>query len=136
MKFPFFEMSASWFLVSVYLIWILESRFDRTTNQVQLCEFWKHVSLLDSFLLMVTFFTASLSSNTYNKASCRADWTFEGTESISTLVFFETCDVCEHHSQVAPIDLKHEKYFQEQKRLDSIIPERANHPVLILRPKR
>ena len=32
--------------------------------------------------LMIILITASLSSNTYNKASCREDWTFEGTESI------------------------------------------------------
>ena len=31
----------------------------------------------------------------------------------------EAYDVCEHHYQVAPIHLKHEKHFQEQKRLDS-----------------
>ena len=34
----------------------------------------------------------------------------------------EACDVCEYHTQVAPIDLKHEKHFQEQKQLDPIIP--------------
>ena len=32
---------------------------------------------------MIILITASLSSNTYNKASWRADWTFEGTESMS-----------------------------------------------------
>ena len=48
----------------------------------------------------------------------------------------ETCGVCVHHSQVSPIDLKHEKYFQEQKQLDPIVPERANHPISVLCPKR
>ena len=33
--------------------------------------------------LIIILITASLSSNTYNKASWRADWTFEGTESMS-----------------------------------------------------
>ena len=39
--------------------------------------------------LMIILITASLSSNTYNKASWREDWTFEGTESIIsiTLIF-------------------------------------------------
>ena len=30
-------------------------------------------------------------------------------------------------TQVSLIDLKHEKYFQEQKQLDPIIPEQATH---------
>ena len=38
----------------------------------------------------------------------------------------EVYDVCEHHSQVSLIDLKHEKHFQEQKQLDPIVPEQAN----------
>ena len=33
--------------------------------------------------LIIILITASLSSNTYNKASWRADWTFEGTASMS-----------------------------------------------------
>ena len=49
-KLPLFNMSASWFLVSMYLIWILgPSWFDRTTNQAQLCGLWKHVSLSGFF---------------------------------------------------------------------------------------
>ena len=39
-------------------------------------------------------------------------------------------------SNSVPIHLKHEKYFQRQKQLDPIIPEQANHPVSIQRPKR
>ena len=30
---PLVKMSASWFLVSMYLIWILESRLIRSNNQ-------------------------------------------------------------------------------------------------------
>ena len=48
----------------------------------------------------------------------------------------EGYDVCEHHYQVAPIDLKHEKHFQEQKQLDPIIPEQANHLISAQCPKR
>ena len=40
---------------------------------------------------------------------------------------FETYDVCDHHYQVAPIHLKHEKHFQEQKQLDPI-DSRAGNP--------
>ena len=32
-KFLFVSMSASWFLVSMFLIWILESRLSRSDNQ-------------------------------------------------------------------------------------------------------
>ena len=32
--------------------------------------------------------------------------------------YCETCGVCDHYSQVSPIDLKHEKHFQEQKPSD------------------
>ena len=39
-----------------------------------------HCRLLPFIIILIT---ASLSSNTYNKASWRADWTFEGTESMS-----------------------------------------------------
>ena len=48
-EFPLVSVSASWFLVSMYLMdpnW-----FDRTTNQEQLCGFWKHVSLSGFFPL-------------------------------------------------------------------------------------
>ena len=38
---------------------------------------------LDILTLIIILITASLSSNTYNKASWRADWTFEGTASMS-----------------------------------------------------
>ena len=86
---------------------------------------------------MIILITASLSSNTYNKASWRADWTFEGTESMSKHRFYcEICGVCLYHSQVAPFDLKYEKYFQRQKQLDTMIPEQANHLISVLCPER
>ena len=70
------------------------------------------VGLLPFLIILIT---ASLSSNTYNKASWRADWTFQGTESMSfiTSIYWEICSVYFHHSQVSPFDLKYEKYFQE-----------------------
>ena len=46
-------------------------------------------------------------------------------------IYSETCGVCLHHSQFSPFDLKYENYFQEQKQLDPIIPEQANHPVSV-----
>ena len=75
----------------MYLMWILESRLIRSNNKSKatlwVLETCLNVGLL---LLMIILITASLSSNTYNEASWRADWTFEGTESISsvTSIFF------------------------------------------------
>ena len=81
-KFPLVSMSASWFLVSMYLIWILESKLIRSNNQSRaarwVLETWLIVGLLPFMIILIT---ASLSSNTYNKASWCEHWTFEGTRS-------------------------------------------------------
>ena len=114
----------------MYLIWILVSRLIRSNNQS-----WATLWVLESCLivgllpLIIILITASLSSNTYNKASWRADWTFEGTASVSlvTLILFVRLVVFVIITlRVSPIHLKHEKHVQEQKRLDPIIPEQAN----------
>ena len=75
----------------MYLIWILESRLIRSNNQSRATLWVLETCLIVGLLpLMIILITASLSSNTYNKASWRADWTFEGTESMSfiTSIFF------------------------------------------------
>ena len=83
-KFPFVKMSASWFLVSMYLIWILGSRLIRSNNQSRATLWVLETCLIVGLLpFIIILITASLSSNTYNKASRLADWTFEGTESMS-----------------------------------------------------
>ena len=75
-------MSASWFLVSMYLIWILESKLIRSNDQSS-ATLW----VLETYLIVgllpfkVIFITASLSSNTYNKASWCENWTFERIKS-------------------------------------------------------
>ena len=128
-KFPLVSMSASWFLVSMYLIWFFWVQIDSIEQPIKSNSVGsgKHVSLWDSFTLIVILITASLSSNTYNKASWRADLKEQNECLPSHRSSFETYDVCGHHCQVAPIYLKHEKYFQEQKQLDPIIPEQATH---------
>ena len=83
-------MSASWFLVSMYLIWIVGSKLIRSHNQSSGTLWVLETCLIVGLLpLMIILITASLSSNTYNKASWCEDWRFEGTQSIlfSTLVF-------------------------------------------------
>ena len=88
--FPLVSMSASWFLVSMYLISIFGSRFIRSKNQSSATLWVLETCLIVGLLpLMIILITASLSSNTYNKASWCENWTFEGTQSMwfNTLVF-------------------------------------------------
>ena len=83
-KFPLVKMSASWFLVSMYLIWILGSRLIRSNNQSRTTLWVLETCLIVGLLpFIIILIAASLSSNTYTEASWRADWTFEGTESMS-----------------------------------------------------
>ena len=69
-KFPFVSMSASWFLVSIYLIWILGSKLILPNNQSR-ATLWvlETCLMVGLFPFMIIMITASLSSNTYNKAS-------------------------------------------------------------------
>ena len=123
------RMSASWFLVSMYLIWILESRLIRSNSQSRATLCVLETCLIVELLpLMIILITASLSSNTHTikLLDARIGHLKEQQQCLSSHRFYcETCGVCNHHSQVSPIDLKHEKHFQEQKRLDPIIPEQA-----------
>ena len=81
-KFPLVSMSASWFLVSMYLIWILGSKLTRSNNQSRATLWVLETCLMVGLLpFMIILITASLSSNTYNKASWREDWMFEGIKS-------------------------------------------------------
>ena len=81
-KFPLVSMSASWFLVSMYLIWILGPKLFRSNNQSR-ATLWVLETCLTVWLLplKIILITASLSSNTYNKASWWEDLTFEGIKS-------------------------------------------------------
>ena len=68
----------------------LESRLIRSNNQSRATLWVLETCLLVGLLpLMIILITASLSSNTNNKASWCEDWTFEGTQSIlfSALIF-------------------------------------------------
>ena len=82
-KFPLVRMSASWFLVSMYLIWIFESKLIRSNNQSSATLWVLETCLIGGLLpLIIILITASLSSITYNKASWCENLTFEGTQSI------------------------------------------------------
>ena len=77
-KFPLVSMSASWFLVSMYLIWIFGSKFIRSNNQSSATLWVLETCLVGLLHLIIILITASLCSNTYNKASWCENWTFEG----------------------------------------------------------
>ena len=74
----FGQMSASWFLVSMYVIWILGSKLILSNNQsratLRVLETCLIVGLLPFIIILIT---ASLSSNTHNKNSLRRESTFE-----------------------------------------------------------
>ena len=85
MTFPLVNMSASWFLVSVYLIWILGSKLIRSINQSRATLWVLETCLIVGLLpFIIILISASLSSNTYNKASWCENRTFEGTRSTSS----------------------------------------------------
>ena len=132
---PLVGMSASRFLVSICLIWILESRLIRLKSQsratlwvLETCvSHWRTSAFNDhfncSFIVLKhkqqSFLTRGL--DIWRKNQCLSSHRFS----------CETYDVCEHHYQVAPIHLQYEKHFQEQKRLDPVIPEQATHPISV-----
>ena len=128
-KFPLVSMSASWFLVSMYLIWILESKLIRSNNQSS-ATLWvlKTCLIVGLIPLMIILITASLSSNTNNKASWCEDWTFEehnqcdGTH-WSFLEIFDSY----HWQRVSPDFQESESCFQGQKQSDPI--NREHNPV-------
>ena len=80
-KFPLVSTSASWFLVSIYLIWILASKLilSKKKKKQSRATLWVLETCLIVGLLpyMIILITASFSSNTYNKASWCENWTFE-----------------------------------------------------------
>ena len=61
-KFPLVSMSASWFLVSMYLIWILGSRLILSNNQSNATLWVRDTCLIVGFLpFVLILITASLS---------------------------------------------------------------------------
>ena len=116
-------MTASWFLVSMYLIWMLESRIIRSNNQSR-ATLWvlETCLIVGLLLLMIILITASLSSNTYNKASWREDWNvLREQKSIFsiTLIFPWDFWFLSIIQQVAPFCLKSESRFHKTETIRS-----------------
>ena len=72
------SMSVSWFLVSMYLIWILGSNLILSNNQSR-ATLWalETCHIVGLLIFIIILITASLSSKMYKKASLREELTFE-----------------------------------------------------------
>ena len=126
-------MSASWFLVSMYLIWILGSRLIRSNNQSNATLWVLETCLIVGLLpFIIILITASLSSNTYNKASWCENWTFEGiNQCYSTRwSFLEiVClrfALCYRWQRVSPVFQESESCFQGRNKSRAGIPSNLN----------
>ena len=131
----------TWFLVSMYLIWIFGSRLIRSNNQSSATLWVLETCLIVGLLpFMIILISASLSSNTYNKPSWREDWTFEGTESIFSITLIFPWDfgfLLTSTLTSRPVRSEiWETRFQKQKQLDPIIPEQATHLISVQCPER
>ena len=74
------RMSASWFLVSTYLIWVLESKLILSNNQSSATLWVLDTCLIVGLLpLIIILMTASLSSKMYNWDSLWDEGAFPGT---------------------------------------------------------
>ena len=77
-RFPFVSMSASWFLVSMHLIWILGSELILSNNRSRATLWVLETCLIVGLLpFMIILITASLSSKIYNRTSLREEFTLE-----------------------------------------------------------
>ena len=99
-KLPLVKMSASWFLVSMYLIWILGSKLILSNNQSRATLWVLETCLIVRLLpFMIILITALLSSKMCNKASLREEFTFEEIKStlfrspIFPWIFFRVGDL-------------------------------------------
>ena len=105
-KLPSLRMSASWFLVSMYLFWILGSKLILANNQSRAT-----LRVLDTCLivglppLIIILITASLSSKMYNWDSPWEECVLVGTQSTSlncsTFCLLVTCWVLMLESTIA-----------------------------------
>ena len=69
-----------------------QDQFDQTTNQEQLCGVRETCLIVGLLPFIIILITASLSSNTYNKASWCADWKFQETKSMSFITSIQLWD--------------------------------------------
>ena len=130
----------------MYLIWIFGSKLIRSNNQSRATLWVRDTCLIVGFLLfMIILITASLSSNTYNKASWCEEWTLEETRSTlsKSLITLWDClrlvyahGSCGGKQQVSPFYHGSELSFKGLKQSDPINQEREYRLISILPQKR
>ena len=104
-KQPFLRMSASWFLVSTFLIWILRSKLTLSNNQSSATLWVLDTCLIVGLLpLIIILITASLSSKMYISESPWQESVLLGTWSTWCLCY-TLLDVC-HFSVVLLLSLE------------------------------
>ena len=108
-------------LVSMYLICFLVSRLIRSNNQSR-ATLWVLETCLIVGLLQWSSWSLlhCLQTYTIKLLGARIEHLKEQHQCLSShRSFLETHDICEHHYQVAPIDLKHGKCFQRTETIKS-----------------
>ena len=132
-------MSASWFLVSMYLIWILGSKLIESNNQsratLRVLETCLIVRLLHFIIILIT---ASLSSKMYSKASLREDCTFEDVNQhcLNHQSFHDFSFALEIYTGLPTLDYSDACFREEVRRSDPKNQARESRPISIQRPKR
>ena len=143
-KFPLVSMSASWFVVSMYLIRILGSKLILSNNQSR-ATLWvlETCPIVGLLPLMIILITASLSSNIYNRLldakigrlrehgqHYSKRWTFLEIAGLAR-------DLCHGRQRVSPFYHGSESCFQGLiKPSDPRNQERVFRPTSILRPEK
>ena len=147
-KFPFVRFTASWFLVSMYLIWMLGPKLILSNNQSRATLWVRETCLVVGLLpFMIILITASLSSKIYNKAFLREEFTFEEKnqhfpdhQSLHEISFaFEVCEVLHELGSctgLSVLDYSDTRFREELRRSDPINQVRVHNPTLILRPRK
>ena len=142
---PLVSMSASWFLVSMYLTWIFGSNLILSNNQSRATLWVLETCLIVGLLpFMIILITASLSSNTYNKASWREELTSEeikSTLSGSSIIpwdFFRFWSLwgAARNTRLSVFDFSDTYFSEELRRSDPINQERECRLTSILHQKR
>ena len=147
-KFPSVNMSASWFLVSMHLIWILGSKLILSNNQSR-ATLWETCLIVGLLPFMIILISASLSSKIFNKASLREEFRFEEIKSIlfrSSIIpwnLFRTWSLWGlarttfvYGSGLPVLDYSDTCFREELWRSDPINQARVYRPTLILRPRK
>ena len=137
-KFPLGKLSASWFLVSMYLSWIFRIQINPSNNQSRVT-----LRVLETCLIMGLLFNdhvddyfivfEHIQQSFLTRRSGRLSEHYQ--YSWGRCSFYEIFYIFQYQ-QVVPFCLKSESRFQKQKQLDSRTPEQRIRLISIQYPKK